>query len=479
MSKSLHPFNLPRHKRLGEPALAFGSSDTNSTDVHPLRGLLDHGPFGKQRLAGVPNPIKVALIGQKTMIGRLRHLLRELESKHKPRERKNYLIEYPGFSRVFETSVAYAGANATIELPETLDADLLDAENPHVLLAEALTGALSSLRSQRHAFDVVFLGLDEKWSVGFEGSEDEDFDLHDYLKAFSASAGIPLQVVRSGSPNRALDYYCRCSVMWRLSIALYTKSGGIPWALGTTQPKTAYIGIDYAVRKTQSAEGRFAICCAQVFDSDGAGLDFIAYEADDIRIVRRNPYMRKDQMLRVMSRSLAIYQRRHSGSVPERVVVHKNTEFRQDEIEGCLAAFSNVSDVELLQVQSSHPWQAILFSDARRADNYPSHRGQVMPIGESEALLWTQGNIPAMNPGSAYYKEGKGIPSPLLITRFHGRGHFFDLCEEALGLTKMNWNNDGPYTRMPVTLEYANVLAQVVKRMPKLEARPYPVRLFM
>ena len=80
---------------------------------------------------------------------------------------------------------------------------------------------------------------------------------------------------------------------------------------------------------------------------------------------------------------------------------------------------------------------------------------------------------------AAYYKEGKGIPSPLLLTRYAGRGDFFDLCEETLALTKMNWNNDGPYTRLPVTLEYANVLAQVVKRMPKLETKPYPVRLFM
>ena len=67
----------------------------------------------------------------------------------------------------------------------------------------------------------------------------------------------------------------------------------------------------------------------------------------------------------------------------------------------------------------------------------------------------------------------------MLITRHLGRGDFFDICEETLSLTKMNWNNDGPYTQLPVTLEYADVLAQIVKRMPRLEAKPYPVRLFM
>ncbi len=479
MTGNLKPYNLPQHRRLGEPLLRFGSTDDAAVSLHPLRGLLDHGPFGNLRLSSVPNPIRVAFIGQKAMVARLKHILRELESKHTPKERKNYLPDYPGFTKVFGASMAPAGDETTIELPESIDGDLSSADAPHRVLAEALIGSLSSLRAHHHSFDVVFLGLDEKWASGFEGTNDDDFNLHDFLKAYSASAGIPLQIIRGGDPQRALDYYCRCSVMWRLAIATYTKAGGIPWALANTRPGTAYIGIDYAIRPNADARNRFAICCAQVFDSDGAGLDFIAYEADDIRIDRSNPYMRKDQMLKVMARGLSIYQRKHAGSVPTRVVVHKNTEFRHEEIEGCLAAFSNVADVELLQVQRSHGWQGILYSQKQQPDGYPSHRGQVLPIGENEALLWTQGNIPNMAPGKAYYKEGKGIPTPVLITRFAGRGDFYDLCDETLALTKMNWNNDGPYTRMPVTLEYADVLAQVVKRMPKLDARPYPVRLFM
>lgn len=124
--------------------------------------------------------------------------------------------------------------------------------------------------------------------------------------------------------------------------------------------------------------------------------------------------------------------------------MHKNTEFRTGEINGCLAALSSVRDVELLRVQREHGWQGMLFSEARKTDGYPCHRGQVLPIGDYEALLWTQGMIPTFGQ-KGYYKEGKSIPQPLLITRFAGRGDFFDLCRETLALTKMNWNNDGPY----------------------------------
>jgi hypothetical protein len=43
----------------------------------------------------------------------------------------------------------------------------------------------------------------------------------------------------------------------------------------------------------------------------------------------------------------------------------------------------------------------------------------------------------------------------------------------------MDWNNDSLYDSMPGTLAFAHTLAEVVKRMPALDPRPYPLRLFM
>ncbi|MHC6158123.1 hypothetical protein ACVSQB_41110, partial [Bradyrhizobium elkanii] len=78
-----------------------------------------------------------------------------------------------------------------------------------------------------------------------------------------------------------------------------------------------------------------------------------------------------------------------------------------------------------------------------------------------------------------HYKEGKGTPEPLLLVRHAGLGGIDDLCRETLALTKMDWNNDGPYDSLPVTLNFAGTLATIVKRMPKLQPHSYPVRLFM
>src|SRR5690606_1412401 len=151
----------------------------------------------------------------------------------------------------------------------------------------------------------------------------------------------------------AIDYYCRCSVMWRLGIALYCKAGGIPWKLANTEPDTAYVGLGYAIRR-EEREPKFVTCCSQVFDHEGAGLDFIAYETGDIdgsRLDGDNPYLSKADMQRIMTRSLALYQHQHGGDAPKTVVVHKLNPFKKEEIEGCFDACRSVERVELIQIQ--------------------------------------------------------------------------------------------------------------------------------
>ena len=63
-------------------------------------------------------------------------------------------------------------------------------------------------------------------------------------------------------------------------------------------------------------------CCSQVFDADGGGLEFIAYEAESAIIEGDNPYLSRADMRAVMARSVRLYQDRHAGRLPRRLVVH-------------------------------------------------------------------------------------------------------------------------------------------------------------
>jgi hypothetical protein len=476
MSGAAKPYRLPGHIVLPEPQLRFGSNNASDVDIHPMEGLLRFGPYSLGKLSAVANPIRIGMIVPAGLEEPLVQQMRELDQTHQPRERKAYLPPFPGFEKVFGVRLTRGGPASRILLSLDLEHQIEVSSAPHVVVAEALTRALFALRNARDSFEIIVILLKESWARAFRGPTGDDFDLHDYVKAYAASEGICVQFLREDS---ALNYHCRCSVAWRLGIALYTKAGGTPWVLADIEPGTAFIGIDYALRAGDEAAQRFAICCSQVFDAEGSGLEFVAYEADGVHMFRKNPYLRRDQMMKVMTRSLAIYQRKHSGDPPRRVVVHKNTEFRPDEIEGVFDALQNADSIELVHVQQSSGWRGVYIAGPRRPHGYPCQRGTTFQLGPHEALLWTQGNLPDVAKGKDYYKEGKGTPEPLLLVRHAGLGGVDDLCRETLALTKMDWNNDGPYDRLPVTLNFAGTLATIVKRMPKLRPQSYPVRLFM
>jgi len=331
---------------------------------------------------------------------------------------------------------------------------------------------------------VIFVYLPNRWKECFEvKSETEEFDLHDYLKAISAIKGIPIQLIRE---DKGLAYSCRCSVMWRIGLALYCKAGGVPWKIADAPQDTAFVGLSYAIRNANRPDARFITCCSQVFDADGAGLEFILYETGDYRMERDNPYLSRPEMRRVMARSVALYQRRHAGKTPKHVIVHKTTEFKPEEIDGCYDAWYTAEGLDLLQIQQDVPWRGIKIDAPRNrqekkgiSSRYPCERGTCLQLGSREVLLWTQGNASSIVQGGNFYKEGKGVPSPVLVQRYAGHSDWGEQCRYILALTKMNWNNDALYDRLPVTLGYASILARTVKRMSQLVSRPYHLRFFM
>jgi len=256
-----------------------------------------------------------------------------------------------------------------------------------------------------------------------------DFDLHDYIKATSASLSMPVQIVNSGDSSAALEYPCRCSVMWRLGIAMYCKAGGVPWTLADCDPETAYIGISYALLDNATNASPYAICCSQVFKADGAGLEFVAYEAQDVKVYGKNPFLSRSQMLGVMSRSLRIYQHQCSGKKPKKIVIHKNTEFHHDELLGCFDALSTCETIELVHVQKETSWHGIKVLGNKIIDMFPCSRGTALQLDENAALLWTHGNSTSLaSTRRQYYKGGKGIPTPLVVVRYAGHGSMDETC---------------------------------------------------
>ncbi|QJQ03433.1 nuclease PIN [Herbaspirillum rubrisubalbicans Os34] len=473
---------LPPFTLLDEPFLAFAPQDAQ-LDIHPLRGLTKFGPFSKGSFAGYTPKIRVATVGPDSAFMRRGELMKELLRQHAPNDRKDYVPHYPGFENLFHIGLGGSPKGTHIRWPEAI-AQLPGDGTAEEKIYAAMNAALAQLDTVREAFDVVLVHFPDSWA---SATRTQFFDAHDVLKALGAKYSIPTQVLN----DRAFTFGFRASIVWRLAIALYVKAGGIPWKLAGMQgvpDDTAYIGLAYALRGDPQ-NAHFVTCCSQVFDRDGGGMQFVAFEARDPVAdpseARRNPFLSRDDMRAVLARSIELYQKRNGGALPRRLVIHKTTAFKPQELDGAFDALAGIPEVECIEVGTHTAWRGVWLLDSKKAEPksfpamFPVPRGTVVVRSGTSALLWAAGNAPGVSEKGNFFQGGKSIPRPLVLTRHAGRGPLEMVAAETLALTKMNWNNDALYDQVPVSIRYSQRLARTIANVPDLPGNIYPYRLFM
>lgn len=483
MSRPASVTKLPPFTLLDEPFLAFSPSNIIQVDVHPLRGLVNYGPYSKGSLGGYTPQVRIATVGPASAFKRRGQLMLSLRNRHRPSDRTEYVPEYPGFEALFHIGLTSAPPEAHVKWPEHLHEFPGDGD-PAARLFLAIEAALRRLDTVRDAFDVVLVHFPDSWSAA---TRTKSFDAHDALKALGAKHNIPTQVLN----DRAFTFSHKASLAWRLATALYVKAGGTPWKLAPLKgvpADTAYIGLAYALRGDQR-DAHYVTCCSQVFDMDGGGMQFVAFEArdpvTDVAEAQRNPFLSRDDMRAVLARSLSLYQGRNGGSLPKRMVIHKTTAFKDGEIEGAFDALAGVREIECVEVSSTSSWRGVWLIKSgqtkppTRPSDYPVPRGTMVVRSGNSALVWVAGNAPEVSTSGNYYQGKKSIPRPLQLIRHTGSGPLELTGQEALALTKMDWNNDALYDPVPVSIRYSQRLARTIANVPDLPRKVYPYRLFM
>ena len=113
------PSALPAYSRLPEPHLLFGGA---KTDTHPLRGLLNYGPYGS--MLGFPSRVRMAYLAPSQELAKLDGIVAELKANANPVEAKNYYPLYPGFQTVFRVPLVDPTPGLRFETPPECNASV-------------------------------------------------------------------------------------------------------------------------------------------------------------------------------------------------------------------------------------------------------------------------------------------------------------------------------------------------------------------
>jgi hypothetical protein len=299
-----------------------------------------------------------------------------------------------------------------------------------------------------------------------------DLDFHNQLKARLLDTKAVVQIVREtslksqGLSSKAIRrLQDPATVAWNLTTTSYFKAGGRPWKLHAVRNGVCYIGVVYK-KDAQDPTGTSACCGAQMFLNSGDGLVFkgaIGKWVPERREFHLSRNDAADLMRSVMDEYFA-----ENGRHPQEVFLHARTRFSNEEWEGFSSALPD--GVKLVGVRIARSSDVKLFRSGRT----PVLRGTVLHVDDRLAYLWSSGFVAALNTYA-----GREVPNPLSVEITRGDAHIGQVCEDVLGLTKVNFNaciyGDG----LPVTLRFADSVGEILTAGPVGKLPPLPFRHYI
>jgi hypothetical protein len=488
VQKGRHPLSnaMQLHAGLGglvvsDANLIFSSADgkTEVRSANPLKGLVENRPWDFQLTSsGLSTSIDIAVICPRADYTKLRRFLRQFQERSHPTStERDYLQDYPGFTAAFGLPLTYPnpGEASWFDLDDSVSGDSLSAAKQ---LAQRICGALDVIRSIRPG-SVVIVFVPTRWTpYEIIETDDEQFNLHDFLKAYAARQGQSTQLIRELTTVTPQP----CRVRWWLSLALYAKALRTPWRLDCLDDETAFVGIGYSIDLGASRGNHVLLGCSHLYSARGEGLQFRVGRIENPVIRGRNSFMSEDDARRTGETIRQLFFDAKMR-LPKRVVVHKRTPFTHDEQRGLLQGLEGVINVELIEVtiEESLRYLASKLIDGKpEIDKFPIPRGAVIVQNPSTVLLWVHGSAPSVqNPNFKYYQGKRRIPAPLRIRRYLGQSDVVQVATEILGLSKMNWNTFDYYSRLPATLDSASAIAKVGTYLSGFSSAPYDYRLLI
>lgn len=463
-------------KRITEPKLLFADSMGESVveDSNPMRGLSCGHPLEKALNPHISSPIYLGVICPISYSDKLYNFLSKLNTACTPKY-FDYIQPYPGFEKAYSSQ---------LDIPATNDKSRWINCNDNQLDAKILASKIcefSKKISENYPNFTIIVFIPNRWeSLKEKISNEETFNLHNYVKAFGAQSRITTQFIEEKTLSNVMD----CEKRWWLSLALFVKAQRVPWSLAQLDTDSAYAGIGFSINSSKEKGKQLVIGCSHLYNSQGQGLKYRLRQIDNpLWIDRKNPYLSESEAYKF---GLSILDLFHESMerFPKRVVIHKRTVFQPSEINGLRKALATggVKVIDLISITEETNIKAIsqiANGFGISTDNYPLKRGTCVQTSNDEIILWTHGAVPSVQAGRSYYAGGRAIPAPLKIRRCYGSTDIETIAFEVLSFTKMDWNTFNFYSKIPATVSTSNVVAQVGRLLNHYPNSTFDYRFFI
>lgn len=385
-------------KLLQEPLLQFGTGE----HIDPKTGILTFNPYDFHSVR--PERIKTGIIGKSESIETIINWL-AAGKKIVAAKKTNLNTLFPqfcGFNKddAFKSDIIY---------DEGYIRKINNSEFEHItknekrywkIIEEFVTLYINEIKflAKNKNPDVILCVLSEKFIQSIlgapdadqvddnEGAEkdDEEKDEQDefisrqennfrrLLKARAMEYNIPIQIVRDRIAKPTSEMQDAATIAWNFYTALYYKASGTPWAMKKKDATiTCYAGISFYKSRDRSTT---QTSVTQIFNEHGKGV-ILRGSPVDMKKGDREPHLTETQAFDLLDHSLKEYFEALKV-YPQRLVLHKTSNFNSNEIEGFKEAAykNNIHAVDMV---------TIMRSDLRlyRETMYPPLREHSIVIG--------------------------------------------------------------------------------------------------